>query len=232
MAHQTLYRYRRASSIALAMALLDGLPTTIPSPEITTNPNGTLTPMYAAAQSYVLERRTSSRNSAVMRSPAGDKIVIARGEGRHWIYFSVCDDFDNGSIIDCVPKWRHCKLGEVRQELRPWLGGARHVSRPHPDRFAREIAQISKDRARVLLELARMKPLDFHRYLEGGRGIPAALLGSERFAGKIRVDFRSNAVLPHADQDGPCGCVRFREGRGGACLHVRGRRRSGRPGGG
>jgi hypothetical protein len=160
---------------------------------------------YAAAQGYVLDRKASSRNSAVMRSAAGDKIVIALGEDRHWIYFSVRDDGDNGSIIDFVQKRQNCKLGGVRQELRPWLGGVRHFTRPHPDLFAREIEQISRDRARVLLELARMKPLLFHRYLEEERGLPAALLKSARFAGRIKVDARANAVFPHADQDGPCG---------------------------
>jgi Protein of unknown function (DUF3991)/Toprim-like len=133
------------------------------------------------------------------------KIVIARAEDHHWIYFSVRDDADNGSIVDFVQKRQHCKLGRVRQELRPWLGGARHVARPQPDLFVRELEQITKDRARVLLELARMKPLAFHRYLEEERGIPASLLKSARFAGKIRVDFRSNSIFPHADRDGPCG---------------------------
>jgi hypothetical protein len=133
------------------------------------------------------------------------KIVIARAEDHHWIYFSVRDDADNGSIVDFVQKRQHCKLGRVRQELWPWLGGARHVARPQPDLFVRELEQITKDRARVLLELARMKPLAFHRYLEEERGIPASLLKSARFAGKIRVDFRSNAIFPHADRDGPCG---------------------------
>ena len=160
---------------------------------------------YAAAQGYVLDRKASSRNSAVMRSAAGDKIVIARAEDHHWIYFSVRDDADNGSIVDFVQKRQHCKLGRVRQELRPWLGGVRHFTRPHPDLFARELEQITKDHARVLLELARMKPLAFHRYLEEERGITASLLKSARFAGKIRVDFRSNSIFPHADRDGPCG---------------------------
>jgi hypothetical protein len=160
---------------------------------------------YAAAHGYVLDRRASSKNSVVMRTPAGEKIVIARAEDRHWIYFSVQDNLDNGSIIDFVQQRRNCSLGGVRQELRPWLGGARHVTRPHSDLFAHEIARISRDRARVLLELARMKPLLFHRYLEEERGLPASLLNSPRFAGKLKVDVRSNAVFPHADQEGPCG---------------------------
>lgn len=160
---------------------------------------------YAAAHGYVLDRKASSKNSAVMREPSGDKIVVALGEDRHWIYFSVHNSLDNGSIIDFVMQRERCSLGRVRQELRPWLGGVRHFTRPHPDLFARELEQVTRDRARILLELARMKPLVFHRYLEDERALPATLLKSPRFAGKLKVDFRANAIFPHADQDGPCG---------------------------
>jgi len=55
-----------------------------------------------------------------MRHPGGDKIVIARGEDDHWIYFSVRNDTDNGSIIDFIQHRRRCSIGEVRRELRPW----------------------------------------------------------------------------------------------------------------
>ena len=134
---------------------------------------------YAAAQGYALDTKASSRNSKVMRDARGDKIVIARGEDGHWIYFSVRDDLDNGTIIDFVQKRNGVKLGGVRQELRPWIGAAAVVARPHPDLFAQEIEAISKDRTRVILELVRMKPLAVHRYLEEERHIPAPF--SRRF---------------------------------------------------
>jgi len=79
------------------------------------------------------------------------------------------------------------------------------LQRPHPDLFAQDIAPVSKDRARVLLELARMKPLAGSRYLQEERKISAALLRAARFAGRLKVDVRGNAIFPHADQDGPCG---------------------------
>jgi hypothetical protein len=50
-----------------------------------------------------------------------------------------------------------------------------------------------------------MKPLLFHACLEEERAIPRRLLLGPRFAGSIRVDFRTNAVFAHANQDGPCG---------------------------
>ena len=162
---------------------------------------------YAAGQGYCLDRKASSRNSAVMRHANGDKIVIARGQDQHWIYFSVRDDTDNGSIVDFVQNRKGVKLGGVRQELRPWSGGTRTRSfaPPHPDLFARELEPITKDRARVLLELARMKLLAYHRHLEEDRCIPRAVLRSPRFAGKLKIDFRRNAIFPHADAEGPCG---------------------------
>ena len=160
---------------------------------------------YAAAQGYAMDRKASSKNSVVIRSPDGDKIVIARGTDQHWIYFSVRDDNDNGTIIDFVQKRKHVKLGGARQELRPWIGGVRAVTRPNPDLFAQEIAPITKDRALVLLELARMKPLLTHAYLDEERGLAASLLRSPRCIDRVLVDHRSNAVFPHRDQDGPCG---------------------------
>lgn len=160
---------------------------------------------YAAAQGYVLDRRGSSKNSALMKTPSGDKIVIARGADQHWIYFSVRDEADNGSIIDFVQQRLRCTLGAVRQELRPWLGGAHHLIRPQPDLFAADLARTTKDRARVVLTLARMSPLGESRYLEETRGMPRALLVSPRFLGKVRADPRGNVIFPHADQDGPCG---------------------------
>ena len=160
---------------------------------------------YAAAEGYVLDRKASSRNSVVMRSPAGDKIIIARGGDRHWIYFSVHDDADNGTIIDFLQNRRRCTLGHVRQALRPWLNGTGPTTRPQPALFVHELEPVSKDRARVLLELARMKPLLSHPYLEQERCIPPALLRAARFVGRIKVDTRANVIFPHAGRDGPCG---------------------------
>jgi hypothetical protein len=99
---------------------------------------------YAAAEGYQLDRRASSRNSVVMRHPGGDKIVIARGEDDHWIYFSVRDDTDNGSIIDFIQHRRRCSIGEVRRKLRPWVGGS--FVRPAPGLYVPEVVAVSRCR--------------------------------------------------------------------------------------
>lgn len=162
---------------------------------------------YAAREGYLLDRRASSRNSVVMRHPGGDKIVIARGEDQHWIYFSVRDDSDNGSIIDFVQRRRRCTLGDVRRELRSWMGSGLGgtVARPTLQLYVSEVVPVSKDRAGVLRALAAMRPVETHCYLEEERAIPRELLTHPRFAGRILEDSRSNAIFPHADRDGPCG---------------------------
>src|ERR1700681_1783353 len=77
---------------------------------------------YAAGQGYVLDPKESWRGSAVMRNPSGDKVIIKRGKAGHYVYFSVRDDRDNGTIIDFVQFRQNISLGPVRKELRPWIG--------------------------------------------------------------------------------------------------------------
>src|ERR1700678_4510782 len=78
---------------------------------------------YAAAQGYELDRKESWRGTSVMRHPVThDKVIIKRGLDGHYIFFSVRDDRDNGSIIDFVQFRLGLSLGAVRKELRPWIG--------------------------------------------------------------------------------------------------------------
>jgi len=44
-----------------------------------------------------------------------------------------------------------------------------------------------------------------HPYLEQARCVPATLLGAPRFAGRVRIDSRGNAIFPHFDGAGLCG---------------------------
>lgn len=156
---------------------------------------------YAASVGYELDKRESSRSSSIMRHANGDKIIIKRGGDSHYVYFSVRDDSDNGSIIDFVQKRRGLNLGQVRKELRPWVGKPIFPALP---RFS--LLEItSKDRLLIETEYRSMKLALAHSYLEGERCLPAFLLSSPRFAGRVRVDRYGNAVFPHFDQDGLCG---------------------------
>jgi hypothetical protein len=138
-----------------------------------------------------------------MRHPNGDKVIIKRDTDGAYIFFSVRDDQDNGSIIDWVQhRNRGMSLGAVRKELRPWIGQP-----PVPVPAFPALHKTEKDRMKVEAAYARMKDaVDGHPYLENERALPASLLGLERFAGRVRMDTpRKNAVFPHFDQDGLCG---------------------------
>lgn len=157
---------------------------------------------YAAAQGYALIRQESSRNSATMRHPHGDKIIVAKAEDNHWIYFSVRDDRDNGSIIDFVQKRRRCSLGQVRQVLRAWIGG--DCPRISSRNFVLNLEPSSTDRQKVISTYGRMRDVTEHSYLEG-RAVGKECLSNRRFRGRVRMDKHFNAVFPHYNEQGLCG---------------------------
>ena len=153
---------------------------------------------FAVSLGYEVDRRESWRGSTVLRS-GGDKIVVKRNGNGHYVFFSVRDDRDHGTVIDFL-QWREdLSLGAVRQILRPWIG------RPaSPPQFPK-LEPTSPDRMRVESEYRRMVNGLRHPYLEHERCLPASLLSSSRFAGRVRTDRRGNAVFPHFDVAGLCG---------------------------
>jgi len=155
---------------------------------------------FAAAQGYALDRRESCASSAVMRHANGDKIIIKRDTDGHYVYFSVRNDADHGTIIDFAERRLGLSLGAARKELRPWVGMPSSPLPPYPP-----LPKVVKDRLRVEREFMGMKEAPEHPYLVNERGITTAVLGSERFAGTIRIDRRGNAVFPHFDADGLSG---------------------------
>lgn len=157
---------------------------------------------FAASRGYALDRRESSRNSAVMRHPDGDKIVIARHEGGAWVYFSVRDARDNGTVIDFLQHRDGGSLGEVRKTLRAWSGSAQ-PSVPEIA-FVRDLFPVSRDRAAVMAAWERARATLVLPYLTS-RGLGPEVLSLPIFAGCLRVDERGNALFPHYDREGLCG---------------------------
>lgn len=157
--------------------------------------------VYAASKGYQLDLKESWTASSVMRHPNNDKIIIKRDADGHYVYFSVRDDTDNGTILDFIQKRRPAlSLGHVRQEVREFMGTPSPLLPRYP-----VLPKIAKDRIKIERTYARMKPATGHAYLEGERAIPRELLALSRFAGRIRSDARGNAVFPHYDADGLSG---------------------------
>jgi hypothetical protein len=153
---------------------------------------------FAESLGYQIDRRESWKGSAVLRSGA-DKIVVKRNGNGHYVFFSLRDDDDNGTVIDFVQRRQELSLGAVRQALRPWIG--RPASAPQLP----QLQPTSPDRMRIEREYRRMAEEQRHPYLEQDRYVPAAVLSSPRFADRMRIDARGNTVFPHFDTAGLCG---------------------------
>jgi len=152
----------------------------------------------AVSLGYEIDRRESWRGSTVLRRGA-DKIAVKRSGHGHYVFFSVRDDGDHGTVIDFLQRRQHLSLGTVRQILRPWLG------RPSaPSQFPK-LEPASPDRMRVESAYRRMPNAQRFPYLEHQRCVPAAMLLSPRFAGRMRIDSLGNTVFPHCDAAGLCG---------------------------
>jgi hypothetical protein len=159
---------------------------------------------YAEAQGYVKDHRASWVDHHVMRHPGtDDKIVVKFGVKRarhHWGYYSFRDTQDHGSIVDFVKNRQRLSWGAIFKELRPWIGKS-----PVEVSTALTAVKPRKDRRDVETAYAKMCDALRHPYLENERGIPSRLLENPRFAGRIKVDARGNAVFPHFDRQGLCG---------------------------
>jgi Toprim-like/Protein of unknown function (DUF3991) len=153
---------------------------------------------FAESLGYQIDRRESWRGSAVLRC-AADKIVVKRNGNGHYVFFSLRDDDDNGTVIDFLQRRQHLSLGGVRQILRPWIGRSANVPQFPP------LLPASPDRMRIEREYRRMGEAQRYPYLERDRCVPAALLLSPRFRGRMRIDDRGNTVFPHFDGAGLCG---------------------------
>jgi hypothetical protein len=156
---------------------------------------------------YAIERHgytrckpKSTRTSHVLSHPTtGDKIVAKRTPDGHWVYFSVRDDRDHGTVIDFVlRRLRAASLGDARRELRAWLGSAapdpskwQPLARPTPVRDPRLV-----ERAFLSARLA-----DRSAYL-ASRGLSPETVSSARFAGTWRIGPRDNILFAHRDELG------------------------------
>jgi hypothetical protein len=143
---------------------------------------------------YQRDKRESSRACHVLRHAGdNDKIVVRKAPDGHWTYFSVRDDRDHGTIVDFVrARSHHGSLGDVREELRQWLGTARPTldyGRPYvpaPPRDPRAVAET----------FAAASGADNSPYLNT-RGIRPETLRHPRFAGTWGLGRHGNTLFVH-----------------------------------
>ncbi|HIF26233.1 MAG TPA: DUF3991 domain-containing protein [Micavibrio sp.] len=155
---------------------------------------------YAAHLGYQIDARKSTRSSIAMRKDS-DKVIISK-RGTLWVYFSVTDETDNGTIIDFATKRTGADFYAIGQELQNWLTGG--ATLPDPQSYVPEITPQEYDSARVAKIFKRCKPVTYSRYL-ASRGLTRALLKDGRFAGRIYTDRYQNAAFPHYKHSSVCG---------------------------
>jgi hypothetical protein len=164
---------------------------------------------FAISLGYTVDPRESWRGSTVLRRD-GDKIVVKRKGNGHYVFFSVRDDGDHGTIIDFLQRRQKASLGEVRKILRAWSGGSAWPPLPR-------LEPTGHNRLSVVKAYRRTTAAFRHDYLERERGLPAALLSLPRFAMRVRMDNRGSAVFPHFDGHGLCGYEIKNRGFTGFC---------------
>lgn len=161
-------------------------------------------PAYIESRGYQLDQRASSRRYRVLRHANGDKLIVTRKAGGHWVYSNVRDERDRGTIIDFIANRDHVSLGEIRKILRPFIGA--WASSPGLLRSDQNFGHADgPGLAKVRAAWDRATPLTTGlAYLEQ-RGIPRRVMMHSAFAASIRTDRRGNALFAHHGADGLCG---------------------------
>lgn len=171
-------------------------------------------PDYACSQGYFVDKKESTRSCLILRC-GGDKIAVSmsRDSESHWVYYSFRDPEDNGTIIDFAMRRHNLKsMREIRLHLQKYTG--QDLS-GHGQVWSKPSA-IPKDRNKVAEVFNRTKKAQTHPFLLS-RGIHSSTLQKPRFDGRVRIDYRGNAVFPIYDHEGLCGLDKRNNGFKG-CL--------------
>lgn len=169
---------------------------------------------FAAAQSYVKIPKDSTKTgvSTAMRHPVtDDKIIIRRNANGHWIYACAYDDSDAGTIIDFIRNRRGSHLGDIRRELREWLGSTPAAP---PMTYTGSRAEKSlADRPAILKFCETLHVAQEQPYLKTRAIGHRELLTHQRFRGRIHNDPKHGAAcFLFEDGQGVCGVEMRNEG--------------------
>ena len=174
----------------------------------------------ASALGYKPDGKESSGASTVLRHGDGDKVVVKLADGKHgkhWVYFSVHDRTDHGSIIDFIQRRTGGTLGEVRKWLRDITGHNRtnpDIPFPTAQNPGKNLPPPStatadpdgfRKKSLAVWSTATWNPE--HPYLLD-RGLDRATLADPRFLDTFRQDNNGNVVFPNYDRGGLCGYER------------------------
>ena len=148
---------------------------------------------------YYIDKEKSSRAVKQLRNDqTGDKIVVSRNESNgHYIYFSMRDESNNGSVIDFIQSHTGKNLGRVRVLLRKWL---KNEIQGEYEQIKIQKSNADKNKIFRIWEKIKNDKL----FATSWRGIKGAIW--EKIAEKNRIKITDDAIyFPMYDIDGICG---------------------------
>ncbi|MEL7484541.1 MAG: DUF3991 and TOPRIM domain-containing protein [Planctomycetota bacterium] len=160
---------------------------------------------------YELNVKKSSRGSTAMDRGPSDRILVALAPDGHFVYCSVHDPADAGSVIDLWQRRRGGTLGEVRKALRPFLGAKGMAPPPlssgrTQSMMLPNLRPVERDILGVQARYQGFNPLGgYHPYLCDERAFPPEILSQDFLVPRLRIDDRGNAIFPHFNDSGLCG---------------------------
>ncbi|MEM9298127.1 MAG: toprim domain-containing protein [Bacteroidota bacterium] len=154
---------------------------------------------YAAYLGYKIDKKKSTKTSIAMRKDNSDKVIISKSNGI-WIYFSVYDDSDNGTILDFIKNRTGRSIYQIGKELEGWIGKNVNVS----NQYEPYLKEKEYDPERVKRLFSYYRPTFNNGYLHT-RGITNNILCSARFQNRVFQDQFKNAVFPHFKKGIVCG---------------------------
>ncbi len=157
---------------------------------------------FAASHGYFIDKKKSSPTSSIMRNFDGDKLVMAIDKKSScYVYFSIRNPHDNGTIIDFLTNRNQGNLGEIRKILRGWLGIS--TAKKEIPVF-QKLKATNKDTRQTIIEYEQAVHVSHSPFMEW-RGLDMALLNSPRFKDRFKMDRRRNILFPHYNRNGLCG---------------------------
>lgn len=156
---------------------------------------------YASSQGFELVAAESTKSCKKLRIGKTEQILVSKDrQDGHWLYKSVYNKDNKGSIIDFVQNMDRCNLGEVRKKLRQFA----QMPKPEIKGYDGKILPVVKDIQAVQHEYHSADICKQNKYLND-RGISNQTLNNPRFFGTIRVGEYNNVLFPHYNESGVCG---------------------------
>ena len=153
---------------------------------------------FLADRGYQLDKAASCTGYAVMRKN-DEKLVVTKAPDQHYIYTDAHNTDDSGSIIDFIQNRTGNNLGQVRKQLRTWVGEHKH---PQKTLWQAQISISERDYGKVVASWEKADTVQNFDYL-GQRGISSRTV--RNYDENIRQSEKGTLLFKHTGMSGTSG---------------------------